>query len=146
MAALRFEPRYSVTNATTNALTRIERARGFLEAATLSEEWIRRMGEHALLLEAHHSTRIEGASLTLEESRRLLSGEEVPDADPDDARELLNYRLAFDLVAGWLDEGGPITEGVIKEIHRRLVDDVRGGAALPGAYREEQNVVMNTTS
>jgi hypothetical protein len=32
-----FRPRFSITNAITNALTRIERARGFLEAATLSE-------------------------------------------------------------------------------------------------------------
>ena len=146
MAGQGFKPRFTVTNATTNALTRIERARGFLEAATLSEEWIRRMGEHAMLLEAHHSTHIEGAQLTLEESRRLMAGEEVPGADPDDALELLNYRLAFDLVAGWLDEGGPITVGVVKEIHRRLVSDVRGGEALPGEYREEQNVILNTTT
>ena len=38
--------------------TRIERARGFLEAATLSEEWIRRMCAEALVLEAHHTTHI----------------------------------------------------------------------------------------
>jgi hypothetical protein len=33
-----FQPRVSITNAITNALTQIERARGFLEAATLSEQ------------------------------------------------------------------------------------------------------------
>jgi hypothetical protein len=36
-------------------LTRIERARGFLEAATLSEAWVREMGRRALILEAHHT-------------------------------------------------------------------------------------------
>jgi len=40
-----FLPRFTVTNTTTNALTRIERARGFLEAAKLSEDWLRRMGD-----------------------------------------------------------------------------------------------------
>jgi Fic family protein len=139
-------PRYNVTHATMEALTRIERARGYLEAAKLSDEWIRRMGERAMLLEAHHTTHIEGTQLTLEESARLMAGEAVPEADPDDARELLNYRGAFELVAEWLDEGGPITEGVVKEIHRQLVDGVRGGAAKPGEYRREQNCVMNMTT
>ena len=33
-----------ITNRMTSAITRIERARGFLEAAHLSPEWIREMG------------------------------------------------------------------------------------------------------
>lgn len=33
-----FAPSFSITNRITAELTRIERARGFLEAATLSEE------------------------------------------------------------------------------------------------------------
>ena len=63
-----FEPDVTVTHAITADLTRIERARGFLEAATLSEDWIRQMGARALVLEAHHTTHIEGTKLTLEES------------------------------------------------------------------------------
>ena len=39
-----FQPRFSIMNAITAALTQIERARGFLEAATLSEQWVRAMG------------------------------------------------------------------------------------------------------
>ena len=58
-----FAPRFTVTNAITTALTRVERARGFLEAAKLSEDWVRRMGERALVLEAHHTTHIEGTRL-----------------------------------------------------------------------------------
>ena len=38
-----FEPSFTVTHAITADLTRIERARGFLETATLSEHGIRRM-------------------------------------------------------------------------------------------------------
>ena len=37
--AMSFEPSFTVTHAITADLTRIERARGFLEAATLSEDW-----------------------------------------------------------------------------------------------------------
>ena len=39
-----FQLSFSITNAITAALTQIERARGFLEAATLSEQWVRAMG------------------------------------------------------------------------------------------------------
>ena len=105
------KPRFTITNAITGALTKIERARGFLEAAKLSEEWIAEMQHRALVLEAHHTTHIEGTRrLTLEQSERLLAGKEVPEADPEDARELLNYREAFDLVAGYLGSGQPITD------------------------------------
>lgn len=141
-----FAPRYTVSPSITAALTRIERARGFLEAAKLSEEWIQRMGERALVLEAHHTTHIEGTQLTLEQSERLLAGEAVPEADPDDVRELLNYRKAFKFVSGYLEDGGPITEGLVREIHRRLVEDVRGGSAGPGEYRRIQNYVVNSVT
>lgn len=141
-----FQPRFKITNAITATLTRIERARGFLDAATLSEDWIRRMGERALVLEAHHTTHIEGTRLTLDQAERLWAGEEVPDARPDDARELLNYRRAFDFVSDSIGDGTPITEGLIQEIHKRLVEGVRGGEAAPGEYRIVQNYVINSTT
>jgi Fic family protein len=102
------------------------------------------MQARALVLEAHHTTHIEGTRLTLEQSERLLAGQPVPEADPEDARELLNYRDAFDLVAGYLGSGEPITEGLIREIHKRLVRGVRGDAAAPGEYRKIQNYVVNS--
>jgi len=102
---LGFYPRFTITNRLTEALTRIERARGFLEAATLSEDWIREMGERALVLEPHHTTHIEGTQLTLDQAERLMAGETVPEADPDDVRELLNYRRAFDFVSEYLSSG-----------------------------------------
>lgn len=141
-----FAPRFTVTNQVTASLTRIERARGFLEAAKLSEDWIRRMGARALVLEAHHTTHIEGTRLTLAQSERLLAGETVPDADPDDVRELLNYRGAFEFVSTYLGHGGPITGGLVREIHKRLVEGVRGGSAAPGEYRRVQNYVVNSAT
>ncbi len=139
-----FRPVFTTTHLITSGLTRIERARGFLEAAVLSEQWVGEMGRRALLLEAHHTTHIEGTRLTLDQSRRLLEGSRVADADPEDVTELLNYRKAFDFVSGYVSGGGPITEGLIREIHRRLVEGVRGGAADPGEYRKIQNYVVNS--
>ena len=60
------KPGFTVTHTITADLTRIERARGFLEAATLSEDRIRGMGARALVLETHHTTRIEGTTREVE--------------------------------------------------------------------------------
>ena len=139
-----FAPCFTITNAITAGLTTIERARGFLQAATLSEEWVRRMSQRALLLEAHHTTHIEGTELTIEQAERAWAGERVTEARPDDVRELLNYREAFNLVSTYLESGEPITEGLIREIHKRLVAGVRGGEGGPGAYRNVQNYVANS--
>lgn len=141
-----FSPRFTITNSITSALTEIERARGFLEAATLSEDWIQRMSRRALLLEAHHTTHIEGSELTIDQAERLWAGGSEPDARPDDARELLNYRNAFDLVAEYLESGEPITEGLVRQIHQRLVEGVRGGEGQPGRYRQVQNQIVNTAT
>jgi Fic family protein len=236
-------PRFTITNRITAGLTQIERARGFLEAAKLSEDWLEKMRSRALLLEAHHTTHIEGTRLTLEQAEAILDGRQVAEADPDDVRELLNYRTAFEFVSEYLGSGlpaprpnpgefciyvlkcaddsfyigqtddfsrryedhcskrvswtaprlpaepihwevfdsrekalkrerdlktgfgrkwlkreyvagrlagasrqagGPITEGLIREIHKRMVQGVRGGTAAPGKYRAVQNYVVNS--
>ena len=141
-----FTPKFTITNRMTAAITRIERARGFLEAARLSDDWVREMGDKALIKEAHHTTHIEGTRLTLDQAERLWKGEVVPEADPDDTRELLNYRAAFEFVSECLDRGDSITEGMIREIHRNLVEGVRGQKAAPGNYRRIQNYVANSTT
>ncbi len=139
-------PQFSITNRIAAALTVIERARGFLEAATLSDQWLLQMGRRALVLEAHHTTHIEGTRLTLDEAQRLLDGQTVENVDPDDALELLNYRNAFELVSEYLAKGSPINEGLIREIHKRLVEGVRGGSGSPGEYRKVQNYVVNSAT
>jgi Fic family protein len=137
-------PHFTITNRITAGLTQIERARGFLEAAKLSEDWLEKMRSRALILEAHHTTHIEGTRLTLEQAEAILDGRQVAEADPDDVRELLNYRKAFEFVSDYLEHGEPITEGLIREIHKRMVQGVRGGTAAPGKYRAVQNYVVNS--
>ena len=139
-----FAPKFTITYAIAAALTKIERARGFLDAAKLSEDWISKMQDRALVLEAHHTTHIEGTQLTLEQSERILAGQKVSGARPDDARELLNYKKAFDLVSNYVEAGEPITEALIRQIHKRLVLGVRGNKASPGEYRKIQNYVVNS--
>lgn len=138
-----FKPKFVITNKITNALTEIERARGFLEAVNLSSGWITKMQDKALFLEAYHTTHIEGTQLTLDQSKQIWKGKRPAKTSSDDVKELLNYRKAFDLVSEYITDG-PITEGLIREIHKRLVENVRGNSATPGQYRKIQNFVVNS--
>jgi Fic family protein len=140
----KFDPKFTITNKITSGITKIERARGFLEAANLSKDWITQMQNRALLLEAHHTTHIEGTQLTLDQSEKLLAGKTVKNANPDDKKELLNYRKAFELVSEYLQDDSPITEILVREIHKKLVQDVRGNKSAPGEYRKIQNYVINS--
>ena len=58
----------------------------------------------------------------------------------------MNYRGAFEFVSTYLGHGGPITEGLVREIHKLLVEGVRGGSAAPGEYRRVQNYVVNSAT
>ena len=69
-----FHSAFAITNRITAGLTQIERARGFLEAAPLSEAWVREMSRRALILEAHHTTHVEGTRLTLEQASDCWKG------------------------------------------------------------------------
>jgi Fic family protein len=104
------------------------------------------MQQRAFILEAHHITHIEGTHLNLDQSEKLLAGKKVPGVDSDDVKELFNYKKAFDFVAEYLFSTGPITEGLIREIHKKLVDGVRGDSALPGKYQTIQNYVANSNT
>ena len=140
------KPRFSISNEISAALGRIDEAKGFLAAAKLSADLVSLMQERALILEAYHTTRIEGARLSLDQAERLLAGESVSEAPRDDSRELLNYRDAFDLVSEYLESGEPIAETLIREIQSRLVQGVRGNSAAPGEYRKVQNFVVNSAT
>jgi len=139
-----YRPKFIITNKINNELLEIERARGFLDAAQLKSDWIKEMQSAALILEAHHSTHIEGTQLTLSEAQNILAGKSVEGVRPDDRQELLNYKDAMDFVSEYFDKKSEINEEMIKDIHRVLVKDVRGGSLEPGCYRRVQNYVVNS--
>jgi Fic family protein len=139
-----FNPNFTITIPIASSLNAIERTRGFLEAATLSKDWISKTQARALILEAHYTTHIEGTHLSLNQSERLISGESMQGVDANEVKELLNYKKAFDFVAAHVSSQGIISQGLIREIHRCLVEDVKGNTAQPGQYRTIQNYVANS--
>ena len=99
------KPVFQITNDITKAITAIERARGFLEGATLSPDWVRDMQDRAFVLEAHHTTHIEGTHLTFDQSKQILAGQVIENTNKEDVKELLNYQKAFEMLACCLDSG-----------------------------------------
>jgi Fic family protein len=139
-----FRPKIIITPKINKALVGIERVRGFLDAIKLKENWIEDIQNQALILESHYSTHIEGTALSLDQAKDILAGKAVRGVDINDKRELLNYKRAMDFISRYLGKEDPVTEGLIRELHKLLVKGVRGDKAEPGQYRKVQNYVVNS--
>lgn len=139
-----FNPKFTITPKINKALVEIERVRGFLDAVRLKEEWFADMQKNALILESHHSTHIEGTALSLEQAINILEGEKVKGVSRDDEKEILNYKKAMEFISKYLGKDEPVSENLIRNLHKITVKGVRGGKADPGNYRRIQNYVVNS--
>jgi Fic family protein len=139
-----FNPKYSIIPRVNKALVEIERVRGFLDAVKLKDEWLVDLQKKALVLESHHSTHIEGTALSFKQAKDILEGKKVKGVNWDDEKELLNYKQAMDFISKYIGKDEPISEGIIRELHKILVKGVRGENADPGNYRKIQNYVVNS--
>src|SRR3990167_3065655 len=139
-----FNPKFTITPRINKALVEIERVRGFLDAVKLKDDWLADMQKEALILESHHSTHIEGTALSLEQAKSILEGKKLKGINRDDEKELLNYKKAMDFISKYLGKEDPITEGIVRELHKITVRGVRGEKADPGNYRKVQNYVVNS--
>lgn len=90
------------------------------------------IGQEAVL-----SSRIEGTQATLGELLASDAGMAV-NRSPDDLREVGNYVKALEYGVSRL-ETLPLSLRLVREIHERLMDQVRGNAATPGEFRHSQN-------
>ena len=139
-----FNPKFTISTKVNKALVEIERVRGFLDAVKLKDDWISDMQKKALILESHHSTHIEGTALSFEQAKSILEGKKVKGVNRDDKKELLNYKKAMDFISKYLSKDDPVSEGIVREVHKILVKGVRGENADPGNYRKIQNYVVNS--
>ncbi len=83
------------------------------------------------------SSTIEGTQASLREVLEFEAHDQEKPAS-EDIVEILNYRHALIFAKNRLQEK-PISLGVIKEIHKILMQDVRGKYQSPGKFRENQN-------
>lgn len=89
--------------------------------------------------EAVLSSRIEGTQATMGEVLEFEAGEEAATPERrEDIHEVLNYRAAMREAERLLAEL-PLSQRVIRDMHRVLLDGVRGRNKAPGEYRHIPN-------
>ncbi|MCE5201853.1 MAG: Fic family protein [Synergistaceae bacterium] len=92
------------------------------------------MNEEAVL-----SSRIEGTQATIDEVLEQEAGMIKEGEKFHDIQEILNYRRALFSAQNALENGAPITLYLLRELHKILLDSVRGADKNPGEFRKDQN-------
>ena len=103
--------------------------------------------------EAVLSSKLEGTHATIEDFINYDAGNEVS-VSKDEMQEVMNYRSALYFALGKMstisddsEEGRhklPLSVRLIKEMHKILLDNVRGKNKSPGEFKTEQNYIGNS--
>ncbi len=136
-----FTPHFTLTPLIQRQLLAIDACRGFLEAVRLRDDWGADLQRKARVQDALSSVQIEGNSLTYAEAFELAHN--VPDRElRDSEREFLNYLSAFEALDGLAgNRDARITRMDLQNLHKLLVDGVRGGHRFAGQLRRESVTV-----
>ncbi len=90
--------------------------------------------ESVLLKESYKSTQIEGTQITQEELYYLKYIEKS-----DDSKEIENLKNVIEYVKKELKNGKKIDYQLVNEMHKLILDSVRGSHKSPGQIRTTQN-------
>lgn len=84
---------------------------------------------------SHHSTAIEGNTLTLQETKLILEDRiSVGNKPLREIYEVENHHNAFQYIKDKIKQGAPLSEEIVKEVHRILTERIFSG----GIYRTWQ--------
>lgn len=115
-------PKFTITNAMLKYITQIETAKEIIENSPLVPFWERQFREEKALRQIHHSTKLEGNMLSLDEVERVLDGQQVT-AKRREVQEIINYRKVIDFINAY-DRSKPFTVDTLCEIHAILVENI----------------------
>ena len=93
-------------------------------------------------IEANKSSKIEGTRTTIEED--LSDLQDINPEKRDDWEEVQNYVKATNYGIERINEGFPVCNRLIRDIHRILLNGVRGEKKTPGKFRISQNWIGGT--
>ena len=102
--------------------------------------------------EAVLSSKLEGTHATLEDLLNYQAGNKVH-VETDELEEIFNYREALFYALNrisTISESGegklPLTSRIIKDMHKILLNNVRGSSKNPGKFKRQQNYIGSISS
>ena len=90
--------------------------------------------DSVLLNESYKSTQIEGTQISQDEMYYLKYMEKT-----DDNREIQNLKHTIEFAYSQICKGKEISIGLVNDMHRIILDSVRGAGRSPGEIRTTQN-------
>ncbi|TNF32975.1 MAG: Fic family protein [Deltaproteobacteria bacterium] len=133
-----FSPTFTLTPLMLRQLKVIDQTAGFLAAVETQAEWVEQLRHEARVRDALASLRIEGSTLSYEEAFELAEGKAAGALRPSE-QEFVNYLRAFDAIDDLRGERDyHVRRADVQNLHRLLVDGVRGGQRFAGQLRREE--------
>lgn len=140
----KYNPQFKVSSKIVTCLTSIEKAKEAVDGLHLPFDLELKFRKEAFVKSTHYSTKIEGNTLSMAQTRKLLEGQDII-ARERDKREVLNYYDCLEFISKSAQSKKLVTEKLIKEIHAINLNGILKGK-LRGHYREAQNVIMNSAA
>jgi Fic family protein len=144
-----FQPRFTITNTILKNIGLIEAAREVITTAPIIPAWEKQFQEDAVIRTVHYGTHLEGNDLNLDQTRRVLEGEEVV-ARGRDVQEVINYRQVLNYLERLGERiGQPVQEHdlpfeyreeMIKKINALTLERI---FETTGQFRDQQVVVRS---
>jgi len=125
-------------------LGKIEAAREIVESIAIPLGIEKNLRKDASAKMSHYSTKIEGNRLTLKQTKKLLSGENILARDID-KREVMNYYDCLEWIHKISKTKKEIHENDIRKMHGFIQKGIVKGK-LRGNYREAQNVIYDSAN
>ena len=91
--------------------------------------------ESILLTESFKSTQIEGTQVTQDDVYYL----KYMKTETDDQKEIENLKSVIHFATNKVEEGQELNVDFVNELHRQILNSVRGGEKEPGKIRTTQN-------
>lgn len=116
-----YSPKFTITNKILRNIANIEVAKEVIEGSPLIPAFEKKFKSDAMFRMIYHGTHIEGNDLSVDQTRRVLEGEEIV-ARARDIQEVINYRNVSLLLEDLANKRGGYDLEMLLDIHKETVD------------------------
>jgi Fic family protein len=134
-----YSPKYTITNSILKNIGVVEACKEVIENAPLVPSYEKQFQSDAYTKTIHHGTHIEGNELNLQQTKKILEGQDVY-GKPRDIQEIINYRNVMTLLDELVYKKGQWSLDMLLDIHRTTVDKIVSNEKV-GVLRSTQVII-----